>query len=66
MRGSQLVAIARSKAVIATRIETGIEARFESAKSAGEALGVHRSAISQVIKGKSKSAKGFTFRFESS
>ena len=66
VRGSQLVAIARSKAVIATKIETGIEARFESAKVAGEKLGVHRSAISQVIKGKSKSAKGFSFRFESS
>ena len=65
VRGSQLVAIARSKAVIATNIESGIETRFESAKAAGEALGVCRSAISQVIKGKSRSAKGFSFRFDS-
>ena len=64
VRGSQLVAIARSKAVIATNIESGIETRFESAKAAGEALGVCRSAISQVIKGKSRSAKGFSFRFD--
>jgi hypothetical protein len=64
VRGSKLVAIARSKAVIATHIESGLDTRFESAKAAGEALGVHRSAISQVIKGKSKSAKGFSFRFE--
>lgn len=65
VRGSQLVAIARSKAVIAIEIETGAETRFVSAKVAGEALGVHRSAISQIIKGKSKSAKGFTFKFDS-
>lgn len=64
VRGSHLVAIARSKAVIATNIETRVEAKFESAKAAGEALGVHRSAISQIISGKSKSAKGFSFRFE--
>ena len=64
MRGSRLVAIARSKAVIASNIETGVETKFESAKAAGETLGVHRSAISQIISGKSKSAKGYSFRFE--
>lgn len=64
VRGSQLVAIARSKAVVATHIETGVETKFESAKAAGETLRVHRSAISQIISGKSKSAKGFSFRFE--
>ena len=57
-----LVAIARSKAVIAENIEDGSLLRFDSAKSAAEALSISRSMISMIIKGKRKSAKGYTFR----
>jgi hypothetical protein len=56
-----LIAKIRSKAVIAENLSTGESQRFDSAKLASEALGVHRSSISCVINGKAKSAKGYTF-----
>ena len=58
-----LVAIARSKAVIATDIATGHKCFFQNAKAASEKLGISRSMISMVIKGKRTSAKGYVFRF---
>jgi hypothetical protein len=58
-----LVAEARSKPIYAIELTTGKETRFDSAKQAEEALGIHRSSISNIIKGKSKSSKGFGFRF---
>ena len=58
-----LVANKRSKPVIAENIETGETFEFSSGKAARAELGVHRSAISQVISGKVKSAKGYRFRF---
>ncbi len=57
-----LVAKIRSKAVIAENLSTGESQRFDSAKLASEALGVHRSSISCIINGKAKSVKGYTFR----
>ncbi len=53
----------RSKPVIAEDIKTGETFEFSSAKAAAAELGAHRSAISQVISGKAKSAKGYRFRF---
>jgi hypothetical protein len=58
-----LVARIRSKPVIAEDIKTGETFEFSSAKAAAAELGPHRSAISQVISGKAKSAKGYRFRF---
>jgi predicted XRE-type DNA-binding protein len=58
-----LVAEARSKPIYAIELATGKESRFDSAKQAEEALGIHRSTISNIIKGKSKSSKGYSFRF---
>jgi len=58
-----LVAEARSKPIYAIELSTGKETRFDSAKQAEEALGIHRSSISNIIKGKSKSSKGHSFRF---
>ncbi len=60
---SSLVANKRSKPVIAEDIETGEIFEFSSGKAAAAELGAHRSAISQVISGKNKSAKGYRFRF---
>lgn len=57
-----LVAIARSKAVIAEKLVDGSLLRFDSAKAAAEALSMSRSMICMVIKGKRRSAKGYTFR----
>jgi hypothetical protein len=58
-----LVAEARSKPIYAIELATGKETRFESGKQAEEALGIHRSSISNIIKGKSNSSKGYSFRF---
>ena len=58
-----LVAEARSKPIYAIEIATGKETRFDSAKQAEETLGIHRSTISNIIKGKSKPSKGYGFRF---
>ncbi len=57
-----LVVRKRSKPVIAEDIKTGETLEFSSGKAAAAELGVHRSAISQVISGKAKSAKGYRFR----
>ncbi len=57
-----LVAEARSKPIYAIDLATGEQTRFDSAKQAEEALGIHRSSISNIIKGKSKSSKGYSFR----
>lgn len=62
MFGSKLVAKARSKPVIAINLETLEERVFDSAKEAGEALGMCRSAISQVVAGKKKASKGYAFK----
>ncbi len=58
-----LAARKRSKPVIAEDIITGETFEFSSGKAAAAELGVHRSAISQVISGKNKSTKGYRFRF---
>jgi hypothetical protein len=58
-----LVAKARAKAVVAIDLATGQELQFDSAKAAAEALGMSRAAISCVISGKLKRAKGYKFRF---
>jgi len=58
-----LVAKARSKAVIATELATGLETTFSSAKEAATALSMSRATISFNISGKLKSAKGYSFRF---
>jgi len=58
-----LVAEARSKPIFAIELATGKEIRFNSAIQAEESLKIHRSSISNIIKGKSKSSKGYTFRF---
>jgi predicted XRE-type DNA-binding protein len=58
-----LVAKARSIPVIATEISTGNKLEFSSAKLASEQLGMSRAAISKVIKGELKAAKGYTFSF---
>jgi hypothetical protein len=58
-----LVAEARSKPIYAIELATGKETRFDSAKQAEETLGIHRSSISNIIKGKSKQSKGYSFRF---
>ena len=58
-----LVAEARSKPIFAIELATGQETRFDSAKQAEETLGIHRSSISNIIKGKSKPSKGYGFRF---
>ena len=57
-----LVAEARSKSIYAIELATGKETRFASAKQAEEALGIHRSSISNIIRGKSKSSKGYYFK----
>lgn len=57
-----LVAEARSKPIYAINIETKEETLFNSAKEAGTALGIHRSSISNIIKDKTKTAKGYSFR----
>lgn len=56
-----LVAMARSKPVIATRVATGERYQFLNGKTASEVLGVHRSAISQILRGKRTVSCGFTF-----
>ena len=53
----------RSKPIIAEDIKTGEIFEFSSGKAAAAELGVHRSAIGQIISGKAKSAKGYRFRF---
>ena len=53
----------RSKPVIAEDIKTGETFEFSSGTAAAVELGVHGSAISQVISGKRKSTKGYRFRF---
>ena len=58
-----LVAKARSKAIVATEIATGLEERYDSAKDAALKLGMSRASISFVISGKLKSIKGYRFRF---
>jgi hypothetical protein len=58
-----LVAKARSKPVIARNNVTGAEQEYPSAKMAAADLGISRAAISKVIKGELKAAKGFHFRF---
>jgi hypothetical protein len=58
-----LVAEARSKPIYAIELATGKETHFDSAKQAEETLGIHRSSISNIIKGKSKPSKGYGFRF---
>jgi hypothetical protein len=58
-----LVAEARSKPIYAIELATGKETRFDSAKEAEKTLGIRRSSISNVIKGKTKSTKGYSFRF---
>lgn len=58
-----LVAIARSKPVVAINLVTGSEQKYSSAKLAGAELGISRAAISKVIKGELKAAKGYLFRF---
>ncbi|QWE25980.1 hypothetical protein [Polynucleobacter sp. AP-Ainpum-60-G11] len=58
-----LVAQARSKPIYAIEQATGKETYFDSAKQAEETLSIHRSSISNIIKGKSKSSKGYSFRF---
>ncbi len=58
-----LVPRTRAKPVIAEDTKTGKTFEFSSGTAAAAALGVHRSAISQVISGKVKSAKGYRFRF---
>ena len=60
---SALVARARSKAIVATEIATGIEARYDSAKKAALHLKMSRASISFVISGKFNSIKGYRFRF---
>ncbi len=57
-----LVARKRSIPVIAEDIKTGETFEFSSGKAAAAVLGVHRAAISQIISGKAKSAKGYRFR----
>jgi predicted XRE-type DNA-binding protein len=57
-----LVAKYKSIPVIAENIETGEIQRFANAKRASEALGIQRSSISNIIRGKRKNAKGYTFR----
>lgn len=59
-----LLAQARSKAIVAIKIDTGQEYLFESAKAAAPILGMSRSAISQVLARKKKFVKGFMFRFQ--
>jgi hypothetical protein len=58
-----LVALARSKPVIATDIAAGTEQTYPSAKAASEALGVSRAGISKAIKGELGAVKGYRFRF---
>jgi hypothetical protein len=62
--GPELVAKARSKAVIAIEVSTGKETRFDSAKAAAETLSMSRSSISFVISGKLHIVKGYKFRFD--
>ena len=61
-----LVAKARSKAVVAIDITTGREQHFDSAKAAASVLGMSRAAISCVISGKLKTAKGYMFQLAES
>lgn len=61
---ASLVAVARSKAVIATEVATGKEILFESAKAAAESLSMSRASISCVISGKLHTVKGYKFRFD--
>ena len=61
--GTPPTAYKRLKPVIAEDIKTGETFEFSSAKAAAAELGAHRSAISQVISGKAKSARGYRFRF---
>jgi hypothetical protein len=58
-----LVALARSKPVIATDIATGAEQTYPSAKAASETLGVSRAVISKNIKGELGAVNGYRFRF---
>ncbi len=56
-----LVAKSRSKPIVATCLATGERSEFPNGKMASMALGVHRSAISQILQGKRSSSCGFTF-----
>lgn len=57
-----LVAEARSKPIVAIEISTNKETPFKSAKEAEVTLGIHRSTISNILKGKQESSKGYRFR----
>lgn len=59
-----LVAEARSKPIVAIEISTNKEMSFKSAKEAETALGIHRSSISNILKGKRESSKGYRFRHD--
>lgn len=61
--GREKVKAMRSKPIIATNLKTGEEHRFDSLTAAALALGIDRSYMSQVSKGRYKSAKGYTFRY---
>jgi len=53
-----------SKAIIATEISTDKEIEYKSATEAVEQLNLNSSAITDVIKGRQKTAKGYHFRFK--
>ena len=57
-----LVAKARRKPIQVEDLNTGVVTQYESAKSAGEALRLHRSQISVAIK-KKKPVRNYMFRF---
>jgi hypothetical protein len=57
-----LVAKARRKPIEVEDLNTKKVTQYDSAKSAGEALGVHRSQISEAIK-KNKPVRNYIFRF---
>ena len=57
-----LVAKARRKPIAVENLNTGKVTQYDSAKTAGEAIGIHRSQISVAIK-KNKPVRNYIFRF---
>jgi hypothetical protein len=56
------VAKARRKPIEVENLNTGKVTQYDSAKTAGEAIGIHRSQISVAIK-KNKPVRNYIFRF---
>ena len=50
--------------IIATNLKTGESQEFYSSSECARQLGLHRSSITEVLKGRQKQTKGYTFKYK--